>query len=462
MWECSQSNNKYLDYKCYNKLHDYFNDSRIFKKTLEKLEIISKSVDINKYNSNEQKQIFNKLYEYLGGDGAFLYQDNNECCKYINYWLNNNVQKDLLSLYSETSFNILQNIVKLYNENNSSKQRCVSKIHYIDGRDLGKMVVLYNLYDKYNSLINYQRWFSDTKCEILSQASRFFYDTMDGYCDDDENLLIRLKEFKALIDKKVPNYNCSRDHSTYFRMPERFSKPKLKEHENQDKTLETSAHPSVPPTEQVKQQTLDSEGQSGNSEVKGLSESVTFERQAEETGDSRLVTETSSQQYLGDYSELSNSVDGRHAYDGWPSVARGSLEKIGSVKVGHLQEGEHNDILKNSMLLNFSGHSPATETLGLQNKVGQQLEDPSLLGKMKTAFFTMVESVEPAPILGVSGGMGALFLLFKYTPVGSFFGRRRGLNHRIPGGFPGAYPGFPEYYDSNFGNIPINISYQAE
>ncbi|VUZ99666.1 PIR protein [Plasmodium vivax] len=75
------------------------------------------------------------------------------------------------------------------------------------------------------------------------------------------------------------------------------------------------------------------------------------------------------------------------------------------------------------------------------------------------------QSVEPVPILGVSGGMGALFLLFKYTPVGTFFGGRRRRNHLIPSGFPGAYPGFPgyeEHYDGNFGPGPINISYQAE
>ncbi|KNA01723.1 hypothetical protein PVNG_04749 [Plasmodium vivax North Korean] len=85
-----------------------------------------------------------------------------------------------------------------------------------------------------------------------------------------------------------------------------------------------------------------------------------------------------------------------------------------------------------------------------------------VLGTLQDTLSGIVQGVEPAPILGVSGGMGALFLLFKYTPVGTFFGGRRGRNNRIPSGFPGAYPGFPEYYDGNFGNIPFHISYQAE
>ncbi|KMZ77155.1 hypothetical protein PVIIG_06236 [Plasmodium vivax India VII] len=279
------------------------------------------------------------------------------------------------------------------------------------------MGALYNLYDKYNSIISYNIQFSNKVCDIIDEACRFFNDTMNVYGDDDSKLVIRLKEFKEMMDKIVPKYNCSRYHRTNFIIPERFTEPKIKEPENQDKTQEASTHPLVSPTEQVQQQILDSQRKSGNSEVKVHSESVTFEWEAEVRGDSRFLTATLPQHDLDDYSELRNSVGGRHAHDGWPSVGRGSLEKIGSVKVGHLQEGEHNDILKDSMLLNFSGHSSAKEALGLQNKVGQELEDPSLLGKMKTAFSTMVESVEPAPVLGVSGGMGVLFLLFKVFTV---------------------------------------------
>ncbi|VUZ99928.1 PIR protein [Plasmodium vivax] len=470
MVECSPSNNEYLDYKCYNKLHNYFTNDAIFKKNEEKLGIISKKVNIKQYNSNKQKQIFNKLYEYLGGNSVFMYQDQTECCKYINYWLNDNVQKDLLPLYSETKFNILQDIVNLYNENNSSNKRCISKIHYIDGTYVRKMGALYDLYDKYNYLINYQSWYRYKECDVLEQASRFFYDNMNVYGDNDNNFVIRLKEFKDLIDKIVPNYKCSRDHKTYFIIPERFSEPKVREPENQDKTHETSAHQLVSLSEREKQQILDSNGQSSDSEVNLLSETVMLRREDEASGDSRLVTGTLLQEDLVGYSQLNHSLDGRHAVgeksmEGRYSVKGSLSERRDSVNVRHLHEGEHNDFLQDRNLFNLRGHTSATDSLRLQNTLGQQIDDPGLLGKMKTALSTMVESVDPGPVLGVSGGMGVLFVLFKYTPVGSFFGGRRGRNHRIPGSFAGHFPAEFQAFQEDGGYIgysPMNMHFQAE
>ncbi|VUZ99650.1 PIR protein [Plasmodium vivax] len=88
------------------------------------------------------------------------------------------------------------------------------------------------------------------------------------------------------------------------------------------------------------------------------------------------------------------------------------------------------------------------------------------LGKVQGAFSSFAEHVEPGPVLGVSGGMGVLFLLFKYTPVGSFFGGRRGRFRQIPrsfGGFaPGELPNFQDYEGGYIGYGPTSISSLAE
>ncbi|KMZ94040.1 hypothetical protein PVMG_02266 [Plasmodium vivax Mauritania I] len=84
---------------------------------------------------------------------------------------------------------------------------------------------------------------------------------------------------------------------------------------------------------------------------------------------------------------------------------------------------------------------------------------------MKNAISGFMNEVEPAPILGVSGGMGALFLLFRYTPVGAFFRGGRGRVRRIPSGFHGQFPGFPDYHEYDGGYIgygPMNINPLAE
>ncbi|SCA81805.1 VIR protein [Plasmodium vivax] len=388
MVECSQSNNEYLDYNCYNRLYKYFTNDSIFKKNLDKLNIISKEVNISPYSLNEQKQIFNKLYEYLDGNGVFIDEDNTECCKYINFWLNDNVRKHLLDLYSENTFTILKGIVNLYNKNHLKNQRCITDISYIDPTLLGKMVALYNLYDKYYFLtINYIPY-PYTLCSMIDEASGIFNDTINVHGDKDKNLLTRLKVFKPLMDNIVPKFTCSSNYRKHFIIPERFSDNKVTKPENQEQKEESSEHPLVSPDEHEKQQIIDSPGQSRNSEVNLHSETVTLERVTEASGNSRLVTGTSSQEDLDIYVQLSHSLDGRHAVEG------------DLLNVSHLQEGEYTDPLKDPTRLNLRGHPSAKETLGLQYTVGQQIEDPSLLGKMRTALSTMVDSVDPGPVLG--------------------------------------------------------------
>ncbi|KMZ77169.1 hypothetical protein PVIIG_06065 [Plasmodium vivax India VII] len=407
----------------------------------------------------------------MGGDSAFGWQNQTECCKYVNYWLNGQVENNIITLYNEKSFKIFQDIVKLYSKNNPNKTRCINDIRYIDPKYLRKMGALYNLYDKYNSLINYNKWLPYKECDIIEEASRLFYDHLVVYCDEDKNFLKRLKQFKVLMDAKLPLYSCSRHHSTYFIIPKRFSEPEVNQRQKEDSKQEPSAHALVSGTEQEKQQILDSQMPSGNLEVKILSESVTLEREAEDSGDSRLVTETSSQEDLDSYGQLSHSLDGIHSVgensmEGRYSVAGSLSERRDSVKVRHLHEGEHNDFLQDRNLFNLRGHTSATDSLRLQNTLGQQIDDPGLLGKMKTALSTMVESVDPGPVLGVSGGMGALFLLFKYTPVGSFFGGRRGRFRQIRrtfGGFPlGDFANLQQYGGGYVGYSQMDMPFQGE
>ncbi|SCA60587.1 hypothetical protein PVC01_000086300 [Plasmodium vivax] len=102
---------------------------------------------------------------------------------------------------------------------------------------------------------------------------------------------------------------------------------------------------------------------------------------------------------------------------------------------------------------------------------GEQLSttegDPKgFLTNVQDTFLSFVKDVEPGPVLGVSGGMGALFLLFKYTPVGSFFGGRRGRIRQIPSSFrgfpPADFANFQEYDGGFIGYGPTSISSLAE
>ncbi|VVA00098.1 PIR protein [Plasmodium vivax] len=88
----------------------------------------------------------------------------------------------------------------------------------------------------------------------------------------------------------------------------------------------------------------------------------------------------------------------------------------------------------------------------------------TIMGTIKDAVSNVLEAVEPIPVLGVSGGMGALYLLFKYTPIGSLFRRNRKNNLYIPNFFDPRYGEqfsgyYPQYYNEGFPNYRMNIAY---
>ncbi|SCA60352.1 hypothetical protein, conserved [Plasmodium vivax] len=111
-------------------------------------------------------------------------------------------------------------------------------------------------------------------------------------------------------------------------------------------------------------------------------------------------------------------------------------------------------------------HTRLTDNSLDTQKTESPIEDSGFFTNVQGAFSSIAQHVEPAPILGVSGGMGVLFLLFKYTPVGSFFGGRRGRIRQIPSSFrgfpPGEFPNFHEYDGGYIGYGPMNINPLAE
>ncbi|VVA00300.1 PIR protein, partial [Plasmodium vivax] len=118
-----------------------------------------------------------------------------------------------------------------------------------------------------------------------------------------------------------------------------------------------------------------------------------------------------------------------------------------------------NEALEHSQTLSSPEHYPYSSVLPSSNDV----EDTS--SSVMNTITRALKDVEPGPVLGVSGGMGVLFLLFNYTPVGSFFGGRRGRFRQIPSsfrGFPPDFANFQEYGGGYVGYSPMDINPLAE
>ncbi|SCA81789.1 Plasmodium vivax Vir protein, putative [Plasmodium vivax] len=437
---CNNSSNEYLNYKCHFKLKDYFSGMKISKDIEDNLKIFLQPKIDNKRYSEKKKQVFNELYQYLGGDGIFYSQDPTECCKYINYWLNTSVRELLPDLYDNESFKIFRYIVDFYNKNkNQSKnKRCTSDIYYIEPDEFRKMDILYNLYNYYGKLTVENRGYYYEPCDYLINMYNIYKDALNSDDKKDKNFVSRLKAFKDLIDKVLPEHN---DCPSYiqFKEPESIEETKVIEPEHHTTTHDQELSP---PSKQ------DSPPPKPESSSPLVLQPVPSEFQAEHIRETFNSSERN--QPLRMESEETNSELSQTTY-------KGNSERH-TLKPGSYHSGE--------LIYPHTLGNPSYSENEVLKKLGRQHSEDGFLDKIQGAFTGIVQSVDPAPVLGVSGGMGALFLLFKYTPVGSFFGGRRRRFRQIPrsfnGQFLGAFPDFQDYEGGHIGYGPMNMNPLAE
>ncbi|KMZ96641.1 hypothetical protein PVNG_06224 [Plasmodium vivax North Korean] len=127
---------------------------------------------------------------------------------------------------------------------------------------------------------------------------------------------------------------------------------------------------------------------------------------------------------------------------------------VSQVYAPHYRSLETSGTSSNSEQYTYSSISPLANDMGGASS--------SVISTITSA----LKDVDPVPVVGVSGGMGALFLLFRYTPVGAFFRGGRGRAHRIPrsfnGQFLGGFPGYEEYDVGHIGYGPMSMNPLAE
>ncbi|VUZ99819.1 PIR protein [Plasmodium vivax] len=466
MPECSGHSGKYFNYDCYIRLRNYYDnvdkyegDKEIFRKYM------STSLEKVTFESPHYK-LFEKLSHRLAGDGIFLKVAANNCCSYINYWLNNEIARNYIYLRDD-NFQNFTNFAKSYAEDRKShniynRDSCETYLKPLYNEDnYNRTTVLYEMYDLYNLTTRYYAENNKQRiCDYYSTINRYYKDMKEAHPQDTE-LNEKLKYFKHVVHTSEKSHKtlCGYDVTSLMVLPEDI------------KPVEVI---SETPVSQLS--TLpDTDTQTSNELERSQTESVTVKPAEEFVESPHPELESPSSPLL---QTLPSELQAAHLRDTYGTSesyesSRRALEGVnlelsqntyaGKLKGQRLKPGSdytegliYNDTLQNP---HFS------KNVGLEN-LGRKSLDDGFLGKVQGFFTETLGQVEPAPILGVSGGMGALFLLFKYTPVGSYFGGRRGRMHRIPNNFgeyyAGFVPGFAEQDYGNFGNERYNISYRPE
>ncbi|KMZ96062.1 hypothetical protein PVNG_06592 [Plasmodium vivax North Korean] len=314
------------------------------------------------------------------------------------------------------------------------------------------MNFLYEFYDFFEKLSSPNDWVYKPACEKLSDKTFTYNQAIQYYYDKYPDLYENISHVKGLIEKLLEKKDSNCNKTVNFREPQQV----LEEEKR------------------IKQQKEEAERQ------RTLAEEAETKRQQEQEAERRRLEEIQQEleaQKRNPQIHTDHGAQQEIFHQGTPLL---SPEQANSGETVYLGTQERSNVLPDRRGLHYSGrlddlkapglglHEDQSETRVLKPENEETSTDGSYIGSLglPSAIIEVFRSVEPAPILGVSGGMGALFLLFKYTPVGSFFGGRRGRFRQIPrsfnGPFPGEFPNFQDYDGGFIGYSPMGVSHLAE
>ncbi|SCA60732.1 Plasmodium vivax Vir protein, putative [Plasmodium vivax] len=125
--------------------------------------------------------------------------DNNKCCGYFNFWLNEIARKD--EPIKEITSSHYENCINYYSRLIGSN-KCFSEIYYIENSEFEKKQELYHLYDYYNAYNSIT--FDYSKCSFSNFCAKK-YNHIIGKCNnvEDDDFCKELKNFGNDFLKKI-------------------------------------------------------------------------------------------------------------------------------------------------------------------------------------------------------------------------------------------------------------------
>ncbi|VUZ98036.1 PIR protein [Plasmodium vivax] len=378
-------------------------------------------------------KIFIELQKHLNQDGILGYEDTHNGCKYINYVLNKDFTGINLNINYEKTFKLFKQFEDKFR---SEKRRRghICDLHYISDEIYKRMDKLYSFYDDFTALNPNNNY--NPKCEDLSKFVILFKDYI-WFINDNGSDIIKnnLKDFINVIKQHrwTTNNVCNNELSQIASQKLRFSvKKEEPAPHNPAQTFQIKSVSSPDPQSVIGDQRLP--------HTNGLEPS---EEQPAET-----LPHTGSLPYT----ERQDNSETPHTREKLqPREVQKSTDLVLPNRDQSILEAEspqQEEYARNVFPFRRQHYPDAPvhhEVLGSQYMENETLENKGYLRTVRDAVSGFMEGVDPVPVVGVSGGMGALFLLFRYTPVGAFNGP-----------FPGGFPGFEEYESGYIGYGPMN------
>ncbi|SCA59757.1 VIR protein [Plasmodium vivax] len=442
MEECTGHSGDYLTYPCYTRLNYYLNKTvTLSKENEEKLKNVVSNMTYRDYNIKSIPFIFKKIGTFLTGDYAFGYIGQEPSCIYVNYWLN----KELRTLYyneGKHQFDVFKDFSDKFTikRGKNISNSCRTYMEFYDDVKWNRIKFLYEWYEKFEKYIYYSKHKSESQCSEITILRKEFNDFIDKN-NEEEKLMDKLIKFKDLLPKNLSEINRKcKDEKDYFHYPPKH----LQKLEQQRRAAEQEAQEQqrrAAEQEAQEQQRRAAEQQRAQSQSHERT-LLTISPNGEPT--QQLIDISIEDPLLEKHSSpLERSQSQRHEYSEGQEF-RDSTQFTS------------NPLRQDQRILEYT----EVRNMELENENMPPDFKPGVFGTLRNTFTGVLGEIDPVPVVGVSGGMGALFLLFRYTPVGAFFRGGRGRAHRIPrsfnGQFLGGFPGYEDYDVGHIGYGPMN------
>ncbi|VUZ99498.1 PIR protein [Plasmodium vivax] len=437
-----------LNYKEYFDLKEKFKYTNSEKDELN----LDDFLDKEKFNSQKKNafmKILKELLKYLRNYGVFYDGDHNPC-SYISYILSKEV-KDKNYTYDQKTFEMFKTFVHMYNNrDNYNSKNCSTTLVHVNFEIYNKMEKLYALYEEFkNFLKEYELWKDVPHCSAIHSFLNLYNDFIRNYQPTNTKYKNILDHFRNEIKTQVDFYNTVKCAGEHFHI--------------ELHTLPEDNKPKA--SSQVEQR----QNHAGYQEfqAKILPPPVVSETRRAESETSRAESERPHAVSQTAHVHLQTPHEESHPPQ--EKLAPGSQDDVQQEAHGFPHKETHQREFPIDLSSVYPTRNRPLESLGTSSYSDQYPytfvplsanEVPGASSSVMSTITNALKDVDPVPVVGVSGGMGALFLLFRYTPVGAFFRGGRGRVHRIPrsfnGPFPGGFPGFEEYESGYIGYGPMN------
>ncbi|KMZ88504.1 hypothetical protein PVBG_05990 [Plasmodium vivax Brazil I] len=404
------------------------------------------------------RETFCELKKLVQRHHCFYEPGPETCCNYINYWLNKTVRDSKYGI-NKDNFKYFDEFMKIDPKIKENSTYCISKLSYMDNETFEKMKKLYDLYDYFTELKESKN--RSSLCHNISKLSEKYESIWQECKGKDDYLCNKLRNLKRVIenDELVVNDMCTRNNFESFILkidppppkeqnpPKNVQVPVQSRNSGKAHTRPTVSVPSPQAhgTKSVETRTpppvlASSSHARGRNSVEtpaptpvlvSLSQGKGLEKPA--GGESERTLSVPQEQFtrplpllpLGQLGQLESSDDISE-----PTGPKGPYEipELAS-ELGQGQLQEHRPRLPSERqewpeepqerdAHYFSGderYNFPEEDDPSAGSMQSTFNTETIMGTIKDAVSNVLEAVEPIPVLGVSGGMGALYLLFKVS-----------------------------------------------